>query len=90
MPAYLAAARTCFRVRLRDRLPEVSASTLVVAGASDHKTPLPLAEALHDGIGGSRLVTLPGAGHLSCVEAPANFTATLRGFLDERSPVGAR
>jgi pimeloyl-ACP methyl ester carboxylesterase len=62
----------------------------VTAVLPAHKTPPPLAEALQDGIGGSRLVTLPGAGHLSCVEAPAGFAAALLGFLDERSLMGAR
>ncbi|OZM79285.1 alpha/beta fold hydrolase [Pseudonocardia sp. MH-G8] len=86
-PAYLASARTCFRVGLRDRLPEVSAPTLVVAGADDRKTPLPLAETLRDGIGGARLVSVRDAGHLSCVEAPEAFTAAVLDFLAEHSPV---
>lgn len=83
--SYLAAARTCFGVQLARRLPEVTAPTLVIAGADDQKAPFPLADALHEGIRDAQLVTIPGAGHLSCVEAPEAFTARLLGFLAEHS-----
>jgi pimeloyl-ACP methyl ester carboxylesterase len=36
---------------------------------------------MHESIGGSRLVVLPEAGHLSNLEAPDPFTDALRDFL---------
>jgi len=40
-----------------------------------------VARDLHTAIPGSKLVILPGVGHVSCVEAPERFTAEVRGFL---------
>jgi pimeloyl-ACP methyl ester carboxylesterase len=53
----------------------------VVCGAEDTLTPVADSEALQGGIPGSRLVVVPGAGHLSNVEAPAAFTAALKELL---------
>jgi pimeloyl-ACP methyl ester carboxylesterase len=39
------------------------------------------AQDLYARIPGSRLVVIPGAGHLSHVEAPERFNAELRSFL---------
>jgi pimeloyl-ACP methyl ester carboxylesterase len=36
---------------------------------------------LHEGVAGSSLVTLEGAGHLSNLEKPKEFTAALSKFL---------
>jgi pimeloyl-ACP methyl ester carboxylesterase len=59
----------------------ISVPTLVVVGEEDGLTPPADAEKLAAGIPGARLVRLPGAGHLSNLEAPAAFTAALEGFL---------
>lgn len=66
---------------LRSRLDEVRAPTLVLVGAEDRVTPPALSEALHLGIAHSRLVVLPGAGHLSNLEDPGAFDAALDLFL---------
>ena len=62
-------------------LREVQVPTLVVCGAEDALTPVADAEAIQRGIPGSRLVIIPGAGHLSALEDPAAFNAALAGFL---------
>jgi 3-oxoadipate enol-lactonase len=59
----------------RDRLGEVRAPTLVIAGADDPASPLPDVHALRDGIPGAQLAVLPGAAHLASVEQPEQFTA---------------
>jgi 3-oxoadipate enol-lactonase len=57
--------------------------TLVVVGSDDAITPPAEAAALRATIPGARLVELPGAGHLSGLEAPAAFSAAVGEFLDD-------
>jgi pimeloyl-ACP methyl ester carboxylesterase len=72
---------------LRDRpdaspsLGAITVPTLVLVGADDALTPPARAEALAAAIRGARLVTIPGAGHLSNLEQPEHFNAALRSFL---------
>ncbi len=47
----------------RRRLSEIRCPTLVVAGVNDQAVPFHHAKMLHDGIPGSRLVTIDGADH---------------------------
>lgn len=65
-----------------DRLHEIAAPTLVIAGGADVAAPVPLARALACGIRGARLAVLEGAGHLSPVEQPAAFAALVTPFLE--------
>lgn len=72
---------------LRDRpdagpeLGNIRVPTLIVVGEEDAATPPDGAKRTADRIAGARLVVIPGAGHLSNLEAPAEFTAALRDFL---------
>jgi len=63
-------------------LAAVSVPTLVVAGAEDKLTPLPDAQALQAGIAGSRLETIPRAGHLANIENPEAYDRVLLSFLE--------
>ena len=63
-------------------LATVKVPTLVVVGEEDTLTPPAEAERLAAGIAGARLVRIPGAGHLPCLESPAAFTAALASFVD--------
>jgi pimeloyl-ACP methyl ester carboxylesterase len=67
---------------VRDELSSVRAPTLIVCGDEDQMTPPPLAQALKAEIPGSRLVVLPGAGHMLMLEQPAESAAALEAFLD--------
>ncbi|HEX4673203.1 MAG TPA: alpha/beta fold hydrolase [Solirubrobacteraceae bacterium] len=58
----------------RERLGEIEAPTLVIAGADDTATTPADAAALADGVSDSRLVLLDHAAHLANVEAPRAFT----------------
>jgi 3-oxoadipate enol-lactonase len=61
----------------RDRLPEITTPTLVVAGAQDHATPIePHARTLVDGIPGARMEVLTGA-HLATIECADKATALI-------------
>jgi proline iminopeptidase len=64
-------------------LHRVSKPTLVIVGEHDRTTTPRAAQALHEGIGGSRLVVLPGVGHMSFVETPAPYIAAVTTFLRE-------
>ncbi len=72
------AARADSTVTLR----EIRVPTLLVFGAEDAITPPSEGEALQRGIAGSRLVVIPGAGHLANIEAPEAFDAAVRPFLE--------
>jgi pimeloyl-ACP methyl ester carboxylesterase len=66
-----------------DVLARISCPTLVIAGGDDVVTPAAEMEAMAKRISASTFVTLPGAGHLSNLEAPAEFNAALGAFLDQ-------
>jgi pimeloyl-ACP methyl ester carboxylesterase len=66
-------------------LLHLSVPVLVVVGEEDQLTPVSHSEAMQRGTQRSQLVVLPGAGHLSSVEAPEAFSIALANFL--RSPM---
>jgi pimeloyl-ACP methyl ester carboxylesterase len=67
---------------VRARLGEIAVPTLVLVGEHDQETPLSYAEALAAGIQGARLQIIPGAGHVSNLEAPEAVNIALREHLD--------
>jgi len=64
-------------------LHRVSKPTLVIVGERDRTTTPRAARTLHDGIAGSRLVVLPGVGHMSFVETPEPYIDAVTTFLGE-------
>jgi pimeloyl-ACP methyl ester carboxylesterase len=66
---------------VREVLPGVNVPTLLVYDDQDVRAPLPVAEDLHRSIAESTLVLLPGAGHVSNLEAPEAFDQAVRAFL---------
>lgn len=68
---------------IRDRLSEIQAPTLVVAGRADPATPPERARELVDGIPNSNLTEISGAAHLAGVDQPDAVTAALLAFLGE-------
>lgn len=69
-------------VPLFDRLRDVAAPTLVIAGALD-SVGRPRAEAVAAGIPGARLAVIDGAGHTPHLERPAAFRRLALEFLQE-------
>ena len=82
-PAAVVAALAAMRDRLdaTPGLADIRVPTLVLVGDADAVTPRPTADQLAAGISGSRLVTLPNAGHLSNIENPAAFNAAVVEFV---------
>lgn len=68
---------------VRDVLPHIEVPTLLVYGDRDVRAPLAVAEALQAAIPGSTLVLLPDAGHVCNIEAPDEFSQTVRNFLHD-------
>jgi len=66
---------------LREVLPRIDVPTLLLYGDKDVRSPLTVGEELHARIPGSRLVVMPGVGHLSNFEAADRFNAEVSGFL---------
>jgi pimeloyl-ACP methyl ester carboxylesterase len=71
---------------LTDTLPRIETPTLLIHGDQDLRAPRPVADALHAAIPGSRLVVLPGVGHVCNLEAPDAFNAAVREFLAASAP----
>jgi pimeloyl-ACP methyl ester carboxylesterase len=66
---------------VRDVLPRMSVPTLLLYGEQDVRSPAAVAEAMHTQIAGSRLVFMPGVGHMGNLESPELFNAEVRDFL---------
>lgn len=78
---FRAMARSLAEADLRDVLPRIDVPTLLLYGDKDVRAPLNVAEDLHAAIPTSRLVVLPGVGHMSSLEAAERFNAEVRSFL---------
>lgn len=63
------------------QLGRISKPTLVIVGEHDRATTPRAARILHEGISDSELVVIPGAGHMSFVEAPEPYFGAVRAFL---------
>jgi pimeloyl-ACP methyl ester carboxylesterase len=64
-----------------DVLPSIDVPTLLIWGDEDKRSPLGCAEDMRKKIPGSRLIVIPGAGHVSNFEKPDEFNAAVREFL---------
>lgn len=64
-------------------LPSFTLPTLVIVGEADALTPPEMSRTIAARIPGARLEILPGAGHVSNLEAPEAFDKLLLGFLGD-------
>jgi 3-oxoadipate enol-lactonase len=71
---YAATCEALAAMDLRDGLPRITASTLVIAGAEDQATPPELSEEIARGIPEAELVVIPDAAHIANVEQPEAIT----------------
>jgi pimeloyl-ACP methyl ester carboxylesterase len=77
-------AKASAETDLRDVLAGIDIPTLLLYGDQDVRAPREVAEAIWAAIPRSRLIILPGVGHISSVKAPDRFCAEVRAFLTER------
>ncbi len=68
---------------LRDTLPEVNVPTLLLYGERDVRTTRAVWEPIHADIAHSKLVVIPGAGHMIDMQAPDRCNTEIRSFLRE-------
>jgi 3-oxoadipate enol-lactonase len=78
---YIACGEAIAKLALTDRLHGITVPTLVVVGADDPVTTVPMARALNAGIAGSELAILDNASHLSNVDQPDAFNVAVLQFL---------
>jgi pimeloyl-ACP methyl ester carboxylesterase len=64
----------------RDLLPGIAAPTLLVWGELDARSPLSVARQFEQAIPDTRLVVIPGSGHLSNLERPEQVNQAVREF----------
>lgn len=69
--SYALACEALGSLDVRDRLGEITAPVLAVAGEADQPTPVESLRAIADGVVDGRLVVLDGVAHLAPAEAPA-------------------
>jgi pimeloyl-ACP methyl ester carboxylesterase len=65
---------------LTDVLPTIAVPTLLLWGELDERSALNVAHAFARAIAHAELVIIPGAGHMSQLERPAEFNAAVRAF----------
>jgi len=63
-----------------DLLPNIRVPTLLVWGDADERSPMSVAHQIRDAIPSARLAVIPGAGHISNLEEPAQFNVAVRDF----------
>lgn len=80
--AYIDTLRAIFETEFTAELSRVRAPALVIYGDQDEITPLPHSRQIADGMAGSRLEIISGAGHISNLDRPEAFNALVAGFLD--------
>jgi pimeloyl-ACP methyl ester carboxylesterase len=64
----------------RELLSRIDVPTLLIWGELDVRSPLTVARQFEQAIDGAKLVVLAGAGHMSNLERPEEFNATVREF----------
>jgi len=83
-PMMRAILSKCVNEDLTDRLPHISAPTLLIWGEDDTATPLADARKMELLIPDAGLVSFPGCGHYSFLDNPRQFHAVLSSFLSSR------
>ncbi|MER6325576.1 bifunctional 3-oxoadipate enol-lactonase/4-carboxymuconolactone decarboxylase PcaDC [Streptomyces coelicoflavus] len=80
--AYAACCDALAAFDLRDRVGEISAPTLLIAGHEDPATPPAHLRELADAVPGATLTEIPGASHLAPAERPEAVLTALRAHFD--------
>ncbi|OIK14989.1 alpha/beta hydrolase [Bacillus sp. MUM 116] len=73
-------AYSLYHLNNMDLLSTIQVPTLVICGEFDKVTPVEESQIFHENIQGSKLVIIPGTGHLCYQEAPDTFNAIILDF----------
>jgi len=74
----------------RDLLPRIASPTLLIWGELDARSPLSIARQFEHAIADTKLVVIPGCGHVSNLEQPDEFNEAVREFCRAHPCVRAR
>jgi pimeloyl-ACP methyl ester carboxylesterase len=88
-PGFPGALQALYDYRIRDRLEEVAAPTLVVWGTHDPLVPLAHAFEYEALVPRARVVVFRDTGHVPMLEEPERFNRTLEDFLGEEELAGS-
>ncbi|MFH9859286.1 3-oxoadipate enol-lactonase [Streptomyces sp. NPDC017202] len=88
--AYAACCDALAAFDLRERLAEITAPTLLIAGREDPATPPAHLREIADAVPGAALVEIPGASHLAPAQCPQAVVAALRAHFGEGAGPGMR
>lgn len=80
-PMMKAVMSKCVNQDLKDVMPSIQASTLLIWGEKDTATPLSDARYMETHIADAGLVSFPEAGHYSFLDNPGGFAAVVKSFL---------
>ncbi len=86
LQAYVASCRMLGAFDGRALLAGIRVPTQVLVGEEDYAAPVAMAQALHEGIAGSRLEVFPGTRHLTPLEVPERVAARLLALCAEVQP----
>jgi pimeloyl-ACP methyl ester carboxylesterase len=64
----------------RDLLPHIAVPTLLIWGERDGRSPLGVARQFEQAVPDTKLVVIPGAGHVGNLERPEEFNQAVREF----------
>ena len=78
---YAACCQAISKLNLTDRLAGITIPTQIVVGADDPATTVEMSRTIHERVGGSELVILNNAAHLSNMEQADAFNTAVLGFL---------
>jgi pimeloyl-ACP methyl ester carboxylesterase len=70
----------------RDLLPRITVPTLLIWGELDARSPLSVARQFEQAIPDTKLIVIPGAGHVSNLEQPERFNEAVREFCRAHPP----
>jgi len=73
----------------RDLLPRIAVPTLLIWGELDARSPLTVAHEFEAAIPNTKLVVIPGCGHVSNLERSGQFNEAVRQFCRAHSPRSA-
>lgn len=79
--AYRVGAEAVWLADQRDRAAAIDVPSLVIVGEADRVTPPGLSEELAALVPGAKLERIPGAGHISNLERPAEFNRIVQEFI---------
>ena len=83
VPGYVGTCATVRDADLRQELPRINSSTLVITGEHDVTTPPKLGRELAGSIRGARFELIENAGHVPAIEQPAALAHLIRNYFDE-------